>query len=138
MDGLFLGVSQLGEASEKHRCGGDVLSGSSKLREVIPPSQDVALDLASAGSCAACLVARVRCGVMHWARRWRQLRVLLALAQLVAVHLRLRQGLYTVVRQGVSLIADAGIVALELLVAEIVEGGRSIVRHFHELTGVRR
>ena len=46
MDRLFLGVVQLGKATQKHRRRGDVLTSLSKLWGIVPPIHDIALDLA--------------------------------------------------------------------------------------------
>ena len=44
MDRLFLRVVWLGEATQKHYRGGDVLIGLSKLWGIIPPVHGIALD----------------------------------------------------------------------------------------------
>ena len=58
MDRLFLRVVRLGEAAQKHCRSGDVLIGPSELWGIVPPIDDVALDLAG-----------VTPGVAHWVTR---------------------------------------------------------------------
>ena len=53
VDRLFLGVIRLGKAAQKHRRSGDVLANPSELWGVVPPINDVALDLAGATPGAA-------------------------------------------------------------------------------------
>lgn len=103
MDCLLLGGSWLRKAAQMHRCSGNVLSGLNKLWEIIPSCEDVALHLTGAASSAARRVAHMRRRVMRWVRWRRRLRILLPLSQLVAVCLRLRQGLCAMIRWGASL-----------------------------------
>ena len=44
MDRLFMRVVWLGQATQKHRRGGDVLIGLSELWGIIPPIHGVVLD----------------------------------------------------------------------------------------------
>ena len=61
VDRLFLGVVQLGKATQKHYHSGDVLVSPSKLWGIIPPIHDVALDLVG-----------MTLGAAHWfMRTWR-------------------------------------------------------------------
>jgi hypothetical protein len=72
VDCLFLWVDKLEKAMQEHHCRGDVLSSPSELWGVIPPINDVALDLASVTLGAAHWVMRMRHSLMHRAhqRRW--------------------------------------------------------------------
>ena len=73
MDRLFLGVVQLGKATQKHRRRGDVLASLSELWGIVPPIYDVTLDLAGVTLGAARRVTRTRRIMMRRAceRRWR-------------------------------------------------------------------
>ena len=71
VDRLLLGVGRLGEAAQKHRRGSDILASPSKLRGIIPSSQDVMLDLAGTGSSAARRVVRMCLRALHRAHRHR-------------------------------------------------------------------
>ena len=80
MDRLFLWVDGLGKATQKHRCHDDVLTSLSKLRGIVPPIDDVALNLASGTPGAARRVMRTGRSVLHRARRHRCRLVLLPLS----------------------------------------------------------
>ena len=72
MDYLFLGVGRFGDTMQKHRHSSDVLASLSELRGVVPPVQDVVLDLTGVTPGAAHQVTCVRCSVLRRAcrRRW--------------------------------------------------------------------
>jgi len=67
------GVDGLWNAAQKHRRNGDVLANSSELWGIIPPVDDVALDLAGVTPGAARRVMRMGRSVVRRAcwRRWR-------------------------------------------------------------------
>ena len=73
MDRPLLGVDRPGNAAQKHRRHGDVLASPSELWGIVPPVDDVALNLAGATPGAACRVMRTGRSVLHRARRrrWR-------------------------------------------------------------------
>ena len=73
MDRLFLWVDGLEKAVQKHHCRGDVLDSPSELWGIVPPIDDVALDLAGVTLGAARWVPRMGSSVLHRAhwRRWR-------------------------------------------------------------------
>ena len=73
MDRLLLGVDRLWKAAQKHRHNGNVLASPSELWGIIPPINDVALNLAGATSGAAHRVTCTGHSVLHRVRRrrWR-------------------------------------------------------------------
>ena len=73
MNRLFLRVVQLEKAVQKYRHSGDVLISPSELWGIVPPIDDVALDLASVTPGAAHRVTRTGRSVVRRARRctWR-------------------------------------------------------------------
>ena len=72
VDHLFLWVDGLRKATQKHRRRGDVLTSPSELWGIVPPVDDVALNLAGATLGAARRFTCTRRGVLHQARqrRW--------------------------------------------------------------------
>ena len=76
MDRPLLRVNGLGNATQKHYRIGDVLASPSELWGIVPPVQDVALDLAGVTPGIANWVTHVWRSVLHRARR-RRLRLVL-------------------------------------------------------------
>ena len=74
MDRLFLGVVQLGKATQKHCRSGDVLIGPSELWGIVPPVHGVALDPTGATPGAARRFMRMGHSVVLRAR-WRTRRL---------------------------------------------------------------
>ena len=70
VDRLLLWVDRLRKAAQKHRCRGDVLTIPSELWGIVPPVDDVALNLAGATSGVA---RRVMCTgqIVECRARWR-------------------------------------------------------------------
>ena len=60
VDRLLLGVDQLRKAAQKHRRCGDVLASPSELWGIVPPIDDVAMNLVGVTLGAARWVTRVR------------------------------------------------------------------------------
>ena len=103
VDRLFLGVVQLGKGAQKHYRSGDVLIGPSELWGIVPPVDDVALNLAGVTLGAARRVTRMGHSVLCLARRHRWWLVLPPLSYLLVVLLCTREGLRTRVRRVMGL-----------------------------------
>ena len=73
VDRLLLWVNGLEKATQKHRHRGDVLASPSEMWGIVPPIDDVALNLAGVTPGAAHQVTSMGCSVLHRAhrRRWR-------------------------------------------------------------------
>ena len=71
MDRLFLGVVRLRKVVQKHRRHGDVLASPSELWGIVPPIDDVPLNLVGATSGVARRVTRAWRSVLCRARRRR-------------------------------------------------------------------
>ena len=67
MDCLFLGLVRLRKATQKHRHRGNVLASPSELWGIIPPVDDVALNLADVTPGAACRVTCKGHNMLHQA-----------------------------------------------------------------------
>ena len=65
VDRLFLGVVRLRKAAQKHHRHGDVLASPSELWGIVPPVDDVALDLPGMTPGAARWVTRVGGSVLR-------------------------------------------------------------------------
>ena len=74
MDRLFMRVVWLGQATQKHCCSGDVLTGPSELWGIGPPVYGVALDLTGVTPGAARWSMRTGRSVVRRAR-WRRQRL---------------------------------------------------------------
>ena len=73
MNNLLLWVDRLGKATQKHPYRGDVLASPSELWGIVPPVDDVALNLAGVTLGVTRRVTRVWRSVLRRAcqRRWR-------------------------------------------------------------------
>ena len=73
MDHLLLWVDRLGKATQKHRRRGNILASPSKLWGIVPPVDDVALNLAGATPGTARRVTRTGRNMVCQThqRRWR-------------------------------------------------------------------
>ena len=71
MDRLFLGVIQLGKATQNHHRRGDILASPSELWGIVPPVHDVALDLSGVTPSASRWVTHMGHNMVrrvHWRR----------------------------------------------------------------------
>ena len=73
VDHLFVRVVRLGQATQEHYRGGNVLTGLSKLRGIGPPNRGVALDLTGVTPSAIRRSMRTGRSVVRrarWCGRW--------------------------------------------------------------------